>query len=290
MGMSPAARRVAQEADRAVCEAERIASAAIGALRTPGGSLWQDKGGISGVPLGREAGEDDALALAPEEQGQEENTDAVVIEDDEVVMQSPARVPTTPGRAAYTPGGRPALSPIDDGEEEEDEAAELGGGKSLRSSLGLGMPQRVMLASDDITASKPTEAMEHSGEMLEAESSTPGKEYLPRTNLGGTPLRRAMLAANVDLVAKHPDPETEPTTPGGSIITRVPVRATSAQKEEHGSHVILTPVRRSARKQKPWSVDDISSVGEQLASCGYAYQVQSSVCASAVRFLSCPTA
>lgn len=140
----------------------------------------------------------------------------------------------------------------------------------MRSSLG--MPQRVMLASDEITASKPTEAMEHSGEMLEAESSTPGKEYLPRINLGGTPLRRAMLAANVDLVAKHPDPETEPTTPGGSIITRVPVRATSVQKEEHGSHVILTPVRRSARKQKPWSVDDISSVGEQLASCGYAYQ------------------
>ena len=286
MGMSPAARRVAQEADRAVCEAERIASAAIGALRIPGGSLLQDKGAISGVSLGREASEDDALALAPEEEGQEDKPDAVVIEDDEVVMQSPARVPTTPGRAAFTPGGRPALSPIDDGEEEEDEAAELGGRKSLRSSLG--MPQRVMLASDDLTASKPTEAMEDSGEMLEAESATPGKEYLPRTNLGGTPLRRAMLAANVDLVAKYPDAETEPTTPGGSIITRVPVRATSAQKEEHGSHVILTPVRRSARKQKPWSVDDISSVGEQLASCGYAYQVQSSVCVSAARYLSCP--
>eukprot|EP00802_Teleaulax_amphioxeia_P018452 Tamp_18645.p1 GENE.Tamp_18645~~Tamp_18645.p1 ORF type:complete len:209 (+),score=31.49 Tamp_18645:579-1205(+) len=65
---------------------------------------------------------------------------------------------------------------------------------------------------------------------------------------------------------------TSPKDSEGSYITRVPVRATSSQKEEHGSAVILTPVRRSARKQKQWHLDDISSVGEQLAGCGYAYQ------------------
>ena len=32
-----------------------------------------------------------------------------------------------------------------------------------------------------------------------------------------------------------------------------------------GSAVILTPVRRSARKSKPWSIEDSSSVSEQLA-------------------------
>jgi len=39
--------------------------------------------------------------------------------------------------------------------------------------------------------------------------------------------------------------------------------------------VILTPVRRSARKAKQWNIDDISSVSEQLAECGYAYQARS---------------
>ena len=64
--------------------------------------------------------------------------------------------------------------------------------------------------------------------MLVHSSSTPGKEYSVRkTCLGGTPLRLAVVSCDDDADG---DAMCSPKDVEGSFITRVPVRATSAQK------------------------------------------------------------
>ena len=155
---------------------------------------------------------------------------------------------------------RAALSPIPQ-EGEEEEEAESGGRRSVQAEEDEDVERVIGSPRGQV------------GYLQPAVSSTPGKEYLEyvvrKTYLGGTPLRQQMAVGEEDA---HEGAEAT-TTPGGSYITRVPVRATSAQKEEHGSNVILTPVRRSARKQRPHAGgDEDNSVGRQLAECGWAYQ------------------
>jgi len=224
--------------------------------------------------VGREAGDDDALAQmeAEEETGAEgangkaraRLSEASALAeglgarvrldgDEEETAGSPDRsgggidadaMNSTPSRLPFTPGGRAraALSPIPQEEEEEDRSD--GGGEAEEEEEEAGT--------------------EH---LQPATWSTPGKEFhVRKTCLNRTPLR---MPAGAGAAAEE---WASPKDSEGSYITRVPVRATSAQKEEHGSAVILTPVRRSARKSKPWSIEDSSSVSEQLAGCGYAYQ------------------
>mmetsp|Transcript_92653 Transcript_92653/g.135417 ORF Transcript_92653/g.135417 Transcript_92653/m.135417 type:complete len:367 (+) Transcript_92653:151-1251(+) len=183
-------------------------------------------------------------------------------EGEETEGFSPARgehLANTPSRMAFTPGGRQhaALSPIAQEEDDEEEEEETEGGRrSHRTSTA-------MAEQEDEEEDAPAR-----GYLQPPVTSTPGKEYhVRKTALGGTPLRLAVAPSG-----DEDDSMSSPQDSEGSFITRVAVRATSAQKEEHGSNVILTPVRRSARKQRQWNTDDCSSVGEQLAGCGYAYQ------------------
>lgn len=252
--------------------AELIAAGAVGGggesvLFTPGGSrLWQDEGG-----LGKEAGEDDIMTEAAPEEEEEEMEEKEQApreaEQEEQGAEEEAGSPvrgrdesTLSCRMAFTPGGRlhAALSPIAQEEDEEEEEAE-GSRRCSRTSI----PAEEEMDEDRDEHDAPARDY-----LQPPATSTPGKEYhVRKTALGGTPMRLAVAPVN-----DEDDDLSSPKDSEGSFITRVAVRATSAQKEEHGSSVILTPVRRSARKQKQWNVDDTTSVGEQLAGCGYAYQ------------------
>jgi len=57
----------------------------------------------------------------------------------------------------------------------------------------------------------------------------------------------------------------------GSVVLRRAVHATSKQRTELGSSVVLTPVRRSARKLEVWSVDTAAGLREELQGTGFSY-------------------
>ncbi|EKX44789.1 hypothetical protein GUITHDRAFT_109215 [Guillardia theta CCMP2712] len=160
--------------------------------------------------------------------------------NDEVVL------PRTPGSAM-----RPALSPIPQEEEEDDEA------EGRKQSMEGAQENRTVAAV------------------------TPGG-HRRRTGISGTPMRLSHLvqdtisssckkkrARQSQDVAHSSDLNTETS---GSIIERAKVRATAAQKEELGTDYVLTPVRRSGRKKSGWSIEDATCIREELMTTGYAYQ------------------
>eukprot|EP00960_Hanusia_phi_P051272 760701-Hanusia_phi.AAC.1 len=204
-------------------------------------------------------------------------------------------LPRTPGSAM-----RPALSPIPQEEDEEEEAEGRKQSEEGATALSPGaqaehVGRRARQPQFNPRCCHPRGTQTEDGDL-----GHPGECRCGRAGAGLTGCQMRLSYLTQDTVSssckkKRPRQSQEValstdvnSETSGSVIERVlllstclllphpsrqaKVRATAAQREELGTDFVLTPVRRSGRKKSGWSIDDATCIREELMTTGYAYQ------------------